>query len=64
MHNYILYDACIAADNAWQHALVLRYGRAAGDARYDQRGVATPELRRLKGEYLVAAERWRRSWKP
>ena len=43
-----LYRAALAADDAWQRALVKRYGRAAGDARYDARSESTPELRALK----------------
>lgn len=37
-------QAAQKADDAWQAALVKAYGRKAGDARYDARGVATPEL--------------------
>lgn len=37
----------MAADDAWQAELVRIYGRQACNARYDARGKATPELRRL-----------------
>ena len=57
-----LYRVSIAADHAWQAELVRLYGASAGDARYDFRGIATPELLALYVEkrdsyeaYQVAA---------
>lgn len=52
------YRAAVAADAAWSRELQRVYGKRAGDARYDKRGVATPELRRLHDAW-VAAERRR-----
>jgi hypothetical protein len=44
----IAYREAVAADDAWQVALVRLYGQQrAGDARYDARGKATPELAAL-----------------
>ena len=45
--NFTLYYTAVAADNAWSHALELKYGPSAGDARYDFRGIATPALLEL-----------------
>jgi hypothetical protein len=44
MYDFTLYHAAIAADDAWGQALAKAYGKHAGDARYDQRGVSTKEL--------------------
>lgn len=44
-----------AADDAWQAALEAAYGKAAGDARYDRRGYATPELAQLHTAKMTAA---------
>lgn len=52
--NEPLYRAAIAADDAWQVALVACYGKRAGDARYDARGESTPELRGLKQAKIAA----------
>lgn len=41
------YHAACRADAAWSAALQRMYGRHAGDARYDKRGTATPELLKL-----------------
>lgn len=41
-HN--LYYAAKVADDNWQAALESAYGEQAGNARYDDRGIATPEL--------------------
>jgi hypothetical protein len=51
-----LYEAAYQADSAWAELLKQKYGRDAGDARYDSRGQATPELR---AAYIakVAADR-------
>jgi hypothetical protein len=43
-----LYHERIAADDAWQTELERVYGEAAGNARYDRRGVATTRLRELR----------------
>lgn len=49
--------AWFAADAEWQKALEAAYGPDAGDARYDGRGRATPELARLAEAYRKAGER-------
>lgn len=50
-----LIDSAYKADDAWHNELVRVYGRKAGDARYDpERATATPELARLRKEYLAA----------
>lgn len=38
------------ADDLWQAELVRLYARQACNARYDARGYATPELKRLHGD--------------
>lgn len=57
-----LYHAAMAAERAYSDELARLYGNAAGDARYDARGIATPELLALYTEkhssfqaYRVAA---------
>ncbi len=52
----VLTTAAILADDAWQAALIRAYGKRAGDARYDARGQATEELRRLCAEMHEANE--------
>lgn len=56
------YGEMQAADDAWQVALEQRYGRNAGDARYDSRGCATPELMALKTAFRRANDAWRNSF--
>jgi hypothetical protein len=43
-----------AADDAYSAELRRLFGKAAGDARYDARGMSTPELRRLSDAKLAA----------
>ena len=54
-----LYDAATAADRAYSDELARLYGKAAGDARYDQRGIATPELLALYAEKRDAYDAYR-----
>lgn len=54
----IEYSTALAADDAWQTALERAYGTNASNARYDDRGVATPELAALKAAFLVANDEW------
>ena len=56
--NFTLYYTAVAADNAWSHALELKYGPSAGDARYDKRGRATPELSQLAEYKLQSDAAW------
>lgn len=51
------YRAAVAADAAWSRELQRVYGKRAGDARYDKRGVATPELRRLHDAWVLKEQR-------
>ena len=46
--------AAYAADDAYSAELRRLFGKAAGDARYDARGMSTPELRRLSDAKLAA----------
>jgi hypothetical protein len=52
------YLAAVTADEAWHVELARQYGKAAGDARYDARGTATPELQRLHKAFRVANDAW------
>lgn len=53
-----LYYAALAADSAWSAALQRCFGRKAGDARYDKRGVSTPELQQLHQNFRIANDAW------
>lgn len=57
-----LRQAAVAADDAWTAALRARYGSRAGEARYDRRGHASPELAALRKAYHDATEAWRRAY--
>lgn len=48
------YYKAVEADRKWSAELQKVYGRQAGDARYDKRGKATPELERLYWEFQEA----------
>lgn len=54
-----LYDAAVAADNAWSEALQRQFGTRAGDARYDKRGVSTLHLKDLHDRFRTANDAWR-----
>lgn len=54
-----LYYAAMAADRAYSDELARLYGKAAGDARYDARGKATPELVALSAESRDAFQAYR-----
>lgn len=43
------------ADTAWQRELERVYGRSAGDARYDSRGISTPKLKKLHAAFRKAS---------
>jgi hypothetical protein len=52
-----LYSSTMEAFKAWMEALIKAYGeKEANYARYDERGFATPELRRLRDERRQAAK--------
>lgn len=53
------YADAIKADDNWHRALVAAYGAGqAGNARYDERGAATPELAALKKAKRNADKAW------
>ena len=54
----ILYSKAMATDAAWSKELRLQFGKYAGDARYDSRGISTQKLRDLHNARTVAAEAW------
>lgn len=56
------YRTAVAADEAWQRELEQAYGKCAGDARYDKRGVATPELARLHSEFVAVRAAYLALW--
>jgi hypothetical protein len=53
-----LYQAALNDDIAWSRELRRIYGRRAGDARYDDRGVSTPELRELRTQKVESDKIW------
>lgn len=53
-----LYRAALNADQAWSEVLKRQFGCRAGDARYDRRGVSTPELTTLQQNFRVANDAW------
>lgn len=52
------YNAWVAADRAWMAEIEREFGKRAGDARYDNRAVSTPKLRRLHGAFQAARNAW------
>lgn len=56
--DFSLYYAALDADAAWQQALVARYGRGAGDARYTSAGVETAQLLALCQAKKKADKDW------
>ena len=48
------YHEWLKADNEWQAELQRVYRSHAGDARYDERGYATPRLQELKTAFIQA----------
>lgn len=53
---HVAYHAARAADRAYNDELTRVYGREACNARYDERGEATPELRALARAKIAADE--------
>ena len=51
-----LYEASLEADIAWNRELRRLWGRDAGRARSDERGVSTLHLREVQEKYAVANE--------
>jgi hypothetical protein len=49
-----LHQASINAGIAWSNELRRLWGKDAGKARYDERGVSTPRLRQLHDAYRAA----------
>jgi hypothetical protein len=58
MANHPLYDAANTADAAWHAELVRVFGKNAGDARYDKRGVSTETLRNLHTKFRETTSAW------
>lgn len=58
-HIATLQRAAFAACDRYQAALVRQYGRQACNARYDERGEATPELRELAQNKIAAFAEFR-----
>lgn len=52
--NLEFYNEAKMADTEWSIAFEKAYGKQAGDARYDARGVATPELKALRDAKVAA----------
>jgi hypothetical protein len=48
------YNEAKKADTEWHLALEAKFGKQAGDARYDKRGVSTPELKALRDAKIAA----------
>lgn len=46
------------ADAAWQKELEIVFKGKAGDARYTEQGISTPELARLHGIRMTAFHAW------
>jgi len=62
-HVRALYNAAELADMAWHNALAARYGRDAGNARYDRRAngelnKSDAELHRLHALFGIARDAW------
>lgn len=55
-NRFATYYTALAADAAWSAELQRVFGKRAGDARYDARGVSTPELKALYDAKRVADE--------
>ena len=49
-----------AADKAWSAELKRVFGKNAGDARYDERGISTVELRLFHAAFMRARDAWRK----
>jgi len=56
------FQAAMAADQAWSIELERVFGRAAGDARYDDRGEQTPRLKALRDAKLATDAALLASW--
>ena len=53
------YIESVKADAAYSDELVRVYGLNAGDARYDNRGTATPLLASLAAQFVKKSAAWR-----
>lgn len=54
-----LYKLFGEADDAWSAELKKVFGKHAGDARYDNRGVSTDKLKALYAEFKHTGDAWR-----
>ena len=57
-HPFALYYEAMNADNAWQDELDRLFGKRAGDARYDGRGISTPTLAALHQDFRQKLDHW------
>lgn len=57
-HSIALFQKAREAEDRFQKALVMRYGKDAGDVRY-QPYRQTPMIRRLGDEFKACMEAWR-----
>lgn len=62
-HPFALYYEAMDADNAWQDELDRQFGKCAGDARYDKRGISTPTLVALRDEFRRKLDIWMKAMK-
>lgn len=53
-----LYRAAMTSDQAWPDAMTRQFGNRADDARYDRRGVSTPEMKALHQNFRAANDAW------
>lgn len=53
-----LYYTAVAADQAWFRELTRVFGKRAGNARYDTRGISTAELEVLHQTFRAATGAW------
>ena len=59
--DFSLHQKALAADEAWSAEGTRVFGKQWGNARYDARGVSTPELARLHAAFARTGEEWRKS---
>ena len=53
-HNPAIYEAMFSTERHWENLLRAAYGNRDCDARYDARGISTPDLKRARDAYVAA----------